>query len=119
MLPHILPDAGLKRLDDFAAARAQLFVVLFGHQAVTPDALPPIVAEELRAKRFRHGAFGAAVVFQQFFQAVLGLRVARSEGRAGGVRGEDVRHAVFIAQDGDVRGVGERAGSTAAGRAFS
>ena len=83
----------------------ELLVMLLGHQAVPPDALAPIVAEELRAERFRHGAFRAAVVLQHLFQAVLGLRVARAEGRACGVGGEDVRHAIFIPQDGDFSGV--------------
>ena len=105
MLLHVLPHAGLKGFDDGAAARAQLLVMLLGHQAVPPHALAPIVAEELRAERFRHGAFRAAIVLQHLFQAVLGLRVAGAEGRTRGIGGEDVRHAVFVAQDGDLAGV--------------
>ena len=86
----------------------EFLVVPLGHQPVTPDALPPIVAEKLRPESLRHGAFRAAIVLQQLFQAILGLRVTRTEGRARGVLREDVRHPIFVPQDGHVRTGGQR-----------
>ena len=67
-----------------------------------PQALPVIVGDELRAERFRHGAFGLAVIAQQFFQAILRLRVAGSESRARRGSGIDVRHAKLVAQNLDL-----------------
>ena len=78
--------------------------MLLGHLAMAPHALAVVVEDELRAESLGHGAFGLAVVAQHFLQAVLGLGVAGPESRSGGGGGEDVRHAVFVAQDLDLLG---------------
>ena len=64
-----------------------------------PHALAVIVEYELRPECFGHGALGLAVIAQHFLQAVFGLRVAGAERGARGGGGENVRHAVFVAQD--------------------
>ena len=84
MLLHELLDARLVGFADGAQVRRQFRIVLAGDLAMTPQPLAVIVCEELRAERFRHGAFGLAVIAQQFFQAVFGLRIAGGESRAGG-----------------------------------
>src|SRR5262249_2554623 len=48
-----------------------------------------------------HGAAGAAVLLEQFFQAVLGLGVAHAVGGALLAGGEDVGGAEGVAVDGD------------------
>ena len=102
MLLHELLDARLVRFADGAQVRRQFRIVLAGHVAMPPQALPVIVGDELGAERFRHGAFGLAVIAQQFFQAIFGLRVAGAERRARGRGGINVRHAELIAQNLDL-----------------
>ena len=87
----------------------EVLVVLLGYLPVTPEALAVVVRTH-SAERLGHGAFGLAVVAQHLFQAVFGLRVAGAERRAGGGGGEDVRHAVLVAQDLDLLRTEEQAG---------
>ena len=102
MLLHELLNARLVGLANGAQVRRQFRVVLAGHVAMPPQALPVIVVDEFGAERFRHGAFGLAVVAQQFFEAVFGLRVAGAERRPRGRGGINVRHAELVAQNLDL-----------------
>ena len=102
MLLHELLDARLVRFADGAEVGRQFRIVLAGDLAVAPQPLPVIVGEELRAERFRHRAFGLAVIAQQFFQAILRLRVSGSESRARGGSGIDVGNTELVAQNLDL-----------------
>src|ERR1019366_5458998 len=97
VLLHELFDAGLVSFADGAQVGRQFRIVLAGHVAVTPQALAVIVGDELGAESFRHGAFGFAVIAQQFFEAVFGLGVARGESGAGGGGRVDVGDATGAA----------------------
>jgi hypothetical protein len=60
------------------------------------------VGEEIRAERFRHRAFRLAVIAQQFFQAILRLRVPGCESRARRSSGIDVGNTELVAQNLDL-----------------
>ena len=102
MFLHELLNARLVRFADGAEVRREFGIVLARDVAVTPQALPVIVGEELRAERFRHGAFGLAVIAQQFFQAIFRLRVSGRESRARRSSGIDVGNPELVAQNLDL-----------------
>ena len=102
MLLHELLNASLIRFADGAQVGRQFRIVLAGDLAVTPQPLPVIVCEELRAECFRHRAFGLAVIAQQFFQAIFRLRVSGSESRARRSSGIDVGNTELVAQNLDL-----------------
>src|SRR5690349_14855895 len=100
MLFHEGANAVLIRLDAGAHAWADLIVTLATDLGVPPDALNHILPVIVRPEDFRHGAVGAAVIFEQFFEPVFGLRIAdRVTGRFERRR-EDVRDAEFVAIEG-------------------
>ncbi len=99
MLLHELLDARLVGFANGAQVRRQFRIMLPRHVAMPPEPLAIIVADELGAERFRHRAFGLAVIAQQFFEAVFGLRVAGAERCPRGRGGINVRHAKLIAQN--------------------
>ncbi len=102
MLLHEFLNAGLVGFANGAQVRRQFRIVLAGHVAMTPQALAVIVVDEFGAERFRHGAFGFAVIAQQFFEAVFSLHVAGGERSPRGGGGVDVRHAELVAQNLDL-----------------
>ena len=99
MFFHELLDAVLISFDGSAHLRADLIVFLAADLFVPPHPLYQVRAIEFRPEDFGHRAVGAAVVLQQFFKPVFGLRVADGKCRRLKRLGEDVRDAVFIAVD--------------------
>jgi hypothetical protein len=69
---------------------------------VLPQALAIIVLNEIGPKGLGHRAFTATVLLQQFFEPILGLRVAHAVDGPFLRFGEDVRRAEWIAEDGDL-----------------
>jgi hypothetical protein len=80
MLLHELLDAGLVGVADGPQPGVELMVVLDGDGAVAPHALAVIVEKPLLAEGFGHGALGLAVVAEELFEAVFGLRITGAKG---------------------------------------
>ena len=81
MLFHEVLDAVLISFDARAHLRADLVVFLAADLRVPPHSLDQIAAIRIRAEDFGHRAVRLAIVLQQLFEAVFGLRIADGERR--------------------------------------
>ncbi len=106
MFAHEFPHAVQECLDDGPALRTELRILLSGDLCVPPKPLTIVVLQVLAlgSEDFRQRTRGAAILREQFFEAILGLGVAQAVAGIFSRGGVDVRRAEVVAIDGDFAG---------------